>query len=183
MNLRSILTAVAAGLFIAIPSVGLTATFTCTQTQCDGTSDPDTIHDSQDHVMNSVMKGNYGGFDIAYGHDRNDNIEGGNDPDTVRGHLGADYITTGHNYESPDWGIGNDGNDTIKDEWPGVGSTCGSGCDKDRLCGGDGDDNLYLKDGDNEDQYNAGNGSDYVEKDSNNEPNVAFDTCTSGSQG
>ncbi len=168
---------------VAIPTVGMAVTYTCTGNPCNGTSNSDTITDSTNHVMNSAMGGNYGYYDYAYGHDLGDNIEGSNDPDDVRGQSGNDLLTIGHNYEDVDYAFGREGNDTIKDEWPGVGFDCGTGCDKDRLCGYDGSDNLYLRDGDEEDKYHAGNGDDYVEKDGPSDVNVDYSTCVAGAPG
>lgn len=151
-----------------IPIAALADTLYCSSstTSCPpGTPRDDTIYG----YNNRNIAYGYAGDDSLYGRDRGDDLHGGNENDELFGERGNDYILGGINYAVHDYLLGDYGNDSLKDT---TRDEC-VGCDKDAACGDldtatdptGGSDTINVLDGDTEDRWYGGPGSDTVYQD------------------
>ena len=131
---------------------------------CDGTPETDWIVGLNDNNTPDKPEDDSdpGLSQKFYGKEKLDQLEGKRGNDTINGNGGGDWLYGGFDDDTVNGGGGNDhlidraGKYPIESGLP----------DSDRLNGGDGDDEFYIADGDDDDVVNCGPGADkVVEKD------------------
>ena len=112
---------------LMVAGVAVAKTFTCTTTNCDGTSERDVITGNDKDQTFYLKAGN----DEAYGRGGADTVYGDGGSDRMEGNGGRDDIRDRGGQGDDDRAFGGDGNDTINvaDGDSNDSGSCGAGSD------------------------------------------------------